>query len=183
MICRKLRLEPGETLLDIGCGWGGLVCHAAQHYGVRAHGVTLAQEQYDYAKAKVARLGLQDRVTFELQRLFAARRPASTRSPRSACSSTSASPTTRPIFRPSIGCCRPRGFICTTPSRGRAKRDDTACRRKYRPEAAALMRYIFPGGEVDHLGMSVANLERYGFEVHDVEAWREHYARTTPALA
>ena len=41
------------------------------------------------------------------------------------------------------------------------------------------MRYIFPGGEVDHLGMSIANLERYGFEVHDVEAWREHYARTT----
>jgi cyclopropane-fatty-acyl-phospholipid synthase len=43
----------------------------------------------------------------------------------------------------------------------------------------AIGRYIFPGGELDHLGMSIANLERYGFEVHDVEAWREHYARTT----
>src|SRR6059036_620706 len=41
------------------------------------------------------------------------------------------------------------------------------------------IRYIFPGGELDHLGMSIANLERYGFEVHDVEAWREHYAHTT----
>src|SRR5260221_189928 len=65
--CRKLRLAPGETLLDIGCGWGALVCHAAQHYGVRAHGVTLAQQQFDLAKEKVARLGLQDRVTLELR--------------------------------------------------------------------------------------------------------------------
>ena len=45
-------------------------------------------------------------------------------------------------------------------------------------EYRALVRYIFPGGELDHLGMSIANLERYGFEVHDTEAWREHYART-----
>jgi cyclopropane-fatty-acyl-phospholipid synthase len=51
---------------------------------------------------------------------------------------------------------------------------------KKKPQATtAVGRYIFPGGELDHLGMSIANLERYGFEVHDVEAWREHYARTT----
>src|SRR6202789_2994627 len=67
MICRKLRLQPGETLLDIGCGWGALVCDAAQHYGVRAHGVTLAEEQFAYAKEKVARLKLEDRVTLELR--------------------------------------------------------------------------------------------------------------------
>ena len=67
MSCRRLRLKPGETLLDIGCGWGAFICHAAQHYGVRAHGVTLAQKQYDYAKEKIARLGLQDRVTLELR--------------------------------------------------------------------------------------------------------------------
>ena len=52
MICRKLRLAPGERLLDIGCGWGGLICHAAQHYGVRAHGVTLSQAQYDFARRR-----------------------------------------------------------------------------------------------------------------------------------
>ena len=67
MICRKLRLKPGDTFLDIGCGWGALVCHAAQHYGVRAHGVTLAENQYALAKEKAAKLGLQDRVTIELK--------------------------------------------------------------------------------------------------------------------
>jgi len=46
-------------------------------------------------------------------------------------------------------------------------------------EAHAIARYIFPGGELDHIGMTVANMERRGFEVHDIEAWREHYARTT----
>jgi cyclopropane-fatty-acyl-phospholipid synthase len=66
IICRKLRLQPDERMLDVGCGWGGLVCHAAQHYGVRAHGLTLSQEQYDFVREKVARLGLTDRVTVEL---------------------------------------------------------------------------------------------------------------------
>lgn len=66
-ICRKLRLKPGEDFLDIGCGWGGLVCHAAKHYGVNAHGVTLSQTQHDFAKAKVKRLGLEDRVKIELR--------------------------------------------------------------------------------------------------------------------
>ena len=67
MICRKLRLKPGDRLLDIGCGWGALVCHAARHYGVDAVGVTLAEEQFAYAKEKVARLGLEDKVTIELR--------------------------------------------------------------------------------------------------------------------
>src|SRR5262249_34098709 len=67
MICRKLRLRPEERFLDVGCGWGALVCHAAQHYGVHAHGVTLSEQQFAYAKEKVARLGLQGKVTLELR--------------------------------------------------------------------------------------------------------------------
>src|SRR5205814_1367213 len=50
MICRKLRLAPGEKFLDIGCGWGGLICHAAAKYGVKAHGVTLSQAQFEFAR-------------------------------------------------------------------------------------------------------------------------------------
>ncbi len=67
MICRKLRLKPGDRLLDIGCGWGGLICHAAKNYGVTAHGITLSEEQLAFAKEKIKRLGLEDKVTVELK--------------------------------------------------------------------------------------------------------------------
>ena len=65
MICRKLRLKPGDRLLDIGCGWGGLVCHAVRKYGVTATGITLSEEQIDFARDKVKKLGLADKITLE----------------------------------------------------------------------------------------------------------------------
>ena len=65
MICRKLRLQADDRFLDIGCGWGGLVCHAAREFGVKAHGVTLSEAQHVFAREKIARLGLADRVTVE----------------------------------------------------------------------------------------------------------------------
>ena len=58
LVCRKLRLKPGEAFLDIGSGWGALLCHAARHYGVRAHGVTLSEAQHNHTKQKIERLGL-----------------------------------------------------------------------------------------------------------------------------
>jgi cyclopropane-fatty-acyl-phospholipid synthase len=77
---------------------------------------------------------------------------------------------------------RPRGLYLHHAIARPAKRDMKKFRRK-RPEFAALTRYIFPGGELDTVGMSINGLERHAFEVHDVEAWREHYARTTRAWA
>src|SRR4030095_5282826 len=61
LVCRKLELQRVETLLDIGCGWGSLSIWAAQHYGVRAHGVTLSQAQAAYATERIRRGGLEDR--------------------------------------------------------------------------------------------------------------------------
>ena len=95
MICRKLRLKPGERMLDIGSGWGGLVCHAAKNYGVTAHGFTLSEEQLAFAREKVKRLGLEKQVTFELIDYSQRHAAPSTRSPPSACTSTSGSPTSR----------------------------------------------------------------------------------------
>src|SRR5437588_8896675 len=66
-ICRKLRLAPGERLLDIGCGWGGLIFWAAQHYGVEATGITLSQNQHHFVTAEIAARGLQSRVRVELR--------------------------------------------------------------------------------------------------------------------
>jgi len=88
-ICRKLRLKPGERLLDIGCGWGALVCWAARHYGVRAHGVTLSRNQYEYGLRKVREHGLEGLVTLELKDYRDRKATGrSTRSPAWACSST-----------------------------------------------------------------------------------------------
>jgi cyclopropane-fatty-acyl-phospholipid synthase len=66
-ICRKLRLRPGERLFDIGCGWGGLVVYAAQHYGVQAAGITLSQPQAEYAREWIQRAGLADRAQIEVR--------------------------------------------------------------------------------------------------------------------
>ena len=177
MICRKLRLRPGEIMLDIGCGWGGLICHAAQHYGIRAVGVTLAREQYEYAKAKIQRLGLGDRVTLEF-RDYSLLDGSFDKIASIGMFEQVGIANHRTYFQTVQRLLRPRGLYLHHTIARRAPRDDKR-RRRQPPEAVALARYIFPGGEVDHLGMSVANLERYGFEVHDVEGWREHYARTT----
>src|SRR5207245_2394626 len=66
-ICRKLRLRPGQRLLDIGCGWGGLILHAARHYNVEAVGITLSQQQLELARRRIHEAGLQDRCRVEFQ--------------------------------------------------------------------------------------------------------------------
>jgi cyclopropane-fatty-acyl-phospholipid synthase len=177
MICRKLRLKPGERLLDIGCGWGALVCHAAQHYGVKATGVTLAEEQAKLAREKAARLGLQDRVEI-LVKDFTQMEGEFDKISSIGMFEHVGIKNHPTYFRSVHRLLRPRGLYLHHSIARRAKKSERAF-RKLKPEYKALTRYIFPGGELDHLGMSIANLERFGFEVHDVEGWREHYQRTT----
>jgi len=180
MICRKLRLKPGESLLDIGSGWGALVCHAAKHYGVRAHGVTLAEEQFAYAKEKVVRLGLEDKVTLELRDYT--RLEGSFDKIASIGMFEHVGIANHPTyFRTIHRLLKPGGLYLHHSIALRANAYERFRRGRRRDSAAAtaIGRYIFPGGELDHVGMSVGNLELHGFEVHDLEAWREHYARTT----
>jgi cyclopropane-fatty-acyl-phospholipid synthase len=177
MICRKLRLKPGDRFLDIGCGWGALVCHAARHYGVEAHGVTLAAEQLALAREKVERLGLTDRVTLHFKDYI--QMEGSFDKIASIGMFEQVGIRNHPdYFRTVNRLLRPRGLYLHHSIARRAKKSERAFRRMP-AEYRALVRYIFPGGELDHLGMSVANLERFGLEVHDVEGWREHYQRTT----
>jgi cyclopropane-fatty-acyl-phospholipid synthase len=176
MICRKLRLKPNERLLDIGCGWGALVCHAARHYGVHATGVTLSSEQAELARAKIRRLGLEGRVEIQLQDYTKMQGQFDKISSIGMFEQVGIA--NYPTYFSSVNrLLRPGGLYLHHTIARPAKRDDKAF-AKHAKEYAALTRYIFPGGELDHLGMSIANLQRHGFEVHDVEGWREHYART-----
>lgn len=175
MICRKLRLKPGDRMLDIGAGWGGLLCHAAKTYGVTAHGITLSEEQLSFARDKAKALGLADRVTFEL------------------ADYTTVTGTYDKIA--SIGMYEHIGLknIPTYMSKVRSLLSDDGLFLNHaishrapkrgkkwmtRPEKKAIAKYIFPGGELDDIGHSIRAMEWAGFEVHDVEAWRMHYART-----
>jgi len=178
MICRKLRLRPGERMLDIGCGWGGLVCHAARHHGVIAHGVTLSQAQHDAAVEKVRRLGLEGRVTIELKDVRALDGVEVDKIASIGMFEHVGLANRDGYFQKIRGLLAPRGIYLHHAITRPMKRTERAFRRK-RPEYAAVVNYVFPGSELDHIGGTVDGLERNGFEVHDVEAWREHYARTT----
>jgi cyclopropane-fatty-acyl-phospholipid synthase len=164
-------------MLDIGCGWGGLVCHAAQHYGAQAHGVTLSQAQYDFAVAKVKRLGLEDRVTIELRDFRSLEGMEFDKIASIGMYEAIGLDNREGYFRQIRNLLRPRGIYLHHAIARPMKKNEREFRKK-RPEFAALVNYIFPGGELDHIGGSTDSMERNGFEIHDTENWREHYGRT-----
>lgn len=178
MICRKLRLKRGQRLLDIGCGWGALIRHAATHYGVEALGVTLSKEQAELARERVAADGLADRVRVEVIDFNALKAESFDAIASIGMFEHVGLAHHARYFEGVRRLLKPGGLYLhhaiTRPAKGA-----DAQFRKMRPEYRAILRYVFPGAELDHIGMSVANLERARFEVHDVEAWRMHYARTT----
>ena len=177
MICRKLRLAPGEKMLDIGFGWGGLLIHAAQNYGIQGHGVTLSEEQYAYTAAKVKELGLEDRITLEIKD-FSKLTGTYDKISSIGMYEHVGIDNLPQYFRTLYGLLRDRGILLNHGITRRSKGDQKAFRRM-RPEHKLIAKYIFPGGELDHIGNTVQTLEARRFEVHDVEDWREHYGLTT----
>ncbi|TWT49844.1 Methoxy mycolic acid synthase MmaA3 [Thalassoglobus neptunius] len=176
MICRKLMLQPGETFLDIGCGWGALVCHAAKEYGVKAHGVTLSEKQLAFANDKIRSLGLEDRVTVELKDY--AHLTGTYDKIASIGMVEHVGIDNMGLYMQTVNKLLPDNglFLChgiTRPAKATQKQF-----RKMRPERRLLAKYIFPGGELDHLGHMLQSMEAHKFEVHDVEGWRDHYALT-----
>lgn len=176
LICRKLRLRPGERLLDIGCGWGALICHAARHYGVTAHGVTLSQAQFDQASAKVESLGLAGRVTVALQDYRTLEGQWDKIASIGMYEHVGID--TYPTYFKTMGrLLAPDGIFLNHGITRRAKKERKAFRR---PSASRriILRYIFPGAELDHIGHTLEVMEAAGLEIHDVEGLRRHYART-----
>ena len=187
-VCRKLRLRPGDRLLDIGCGWGSLVIHAAQRFGVRALGVTLSREQYELATRRVAEAGLADRVTVRIEdyRDLPADAGGAFDKVASVGMFEHVGGARLPEYFAHVhALLKPGGLFLNHGigghvSPGRSAR--LAARRLLEERlvgsAEFRRRYIFPTGEL--VSVSEANLaaERAGFEVRDVENLREHYART-----
>lgn len=178
LICRKLGLEPGMRLLDVGCGWGSLVLHAAQEHGVEAVGVTLSVPQAEYAKHRIADAGPSDAVEIRVQDWRDV-----TDGPYDAIASVGMAEHLGAAMWPEYAA---RLYSLLRPG-GRLLNHQIV--RSGRPRAGGLARprrtfidaYVFPDGELIPIGDVVSRLEAGGFEVRDVQALREHYARTLRA--
>lgn len=179
LICTKLRLAPGARLLDIGCGWGGLAAHAAEHYGATVHGVTLSAAQLEVARARTAKFG--DRVTLELRDYRTLDAPDSYDAVAQIGMFEHVGIDNHDTFFAQMArLLKPAGLYLHQATTRRATRDLA----KFRRQSAymkVINRWIFPGGELDYLGLTATNLERWGFEVRDVETMREHYHLTLKA--
>ena len=176
MICRKLRLKPGDRMLDIGCGWGGLLCYAVENYGVEGYGITLSEAQIAFAKEWAEKRGLSDKVKFEIRDYADLDGQFDKISSIGMYEAIGVS-NNELYFKTIRRVLSPDGLFLNHAISRRAKKKRT--RFSSRAEQRALQKYIFPGGELDDIGHTLQGMEQVGFEIHDVEGWREHYQLTT----
>jgi cyclopropane-fatty-acyl-phospholipid synthase len=174
-ICRKLRLQPGEKMLDIGCGWGGLIIHAASKYGVDATGITLSENQFALAQQRIREQGLEGRCRVEL------------------IDYRDVDGEERFDKIASIGMFEHVGLRNLPVYFGTVKRllkergvflnhGITSSDIENRPVGSDagefIAKYVFPHGELPHMALAVREMAAQSFEVVDVESLRIHYAKT-----
>jgi cyclopropane-fatty-acyl-phospholipid synthase len=171
LVCRKLGLQPGMRLLDVGCGWGGMVRFAAEHYGVQALGVTLSRRQAEWAKERIASDGLGHLAEVR----FSDYRDVT----ETGFDAISSIGLTEHIGRANLPSyfnflsdkVRPQGRLlnhCIT-------RPTTKEPNRF---GGFIDRYVFPDGELEGVGLIASEMQDNGFEVRHEENLREHYART-----
>jgi cyclopropane-fatty-acyl-phospholipid synthase len=173
LVCRKLDLRPGARLLDLGCGWGGLLVWAAQQHGVEGVGVTLSAAQAEWADAAIRGAGLQRRV-------------------RVVCADWRALPPAGDFdavaavgLLEHVGIARTPQLLATTWAHlrpgGRTLVQAISCDVHWRPTSLMrfLDRHVFPGGELQPVSRFLDAVERARFALLDVEGLGDHYARTT----
>ncbi len=179
LISRKLDLQPGMRLLDIGCGWGGMLLHAAKHHGVEAVGVTLSRRQAELAEKRIAEVGLSDRVEVRLQDY----RDVGD-GPFDAISSIGmfehvGLQQLEVYFNRCHALLAPGGRLLnhaiSRPWNGNRRGRARFARRGF------IDSYVFPDGELHEVGSVVTAIQRTGLEARHLESLREHYALTLRA--
>ena len=174
-ICRKLMLKPGERFLDIGCGWGGLILWAAEHYGVSSVGITISQNQFDYVTEYVRTHGLGEKVEVRLMDY----RDLPDTEPFDKIASVGmfehVGVRNLPVyFRKINQLLKPGGLVMnhgiTSVTFDNQTMDDE--NRRF------IDKYVFPDGELTHISKVLEIMSREGLECCDVENLRVHYAKT-----
>jgi cyclopropane-fatty-acyl-phospholipid synthase len=177
LVCRKLGLTDGMRFLDIGCGWGSLSLHAAQHYGAQVTGVTIAAEQKKFIDARIAERGLEDRVEIRLQDYREIPEATGNGRPFDAVGSLEMGEhvgeknyaTYAQVLHDAV---KPGGRVLIQQMSRAGGRDG-------HPGGGPFIEsFIAPDMHMRPVGETVAFLERGGLEVRDVHAMREHYVRT-----
>ena len=170
-ICRKLRLRQGDRLLDVGCGWGGLIMHAVAHYGVEAVGITLSVPQAELARQRVRESGLSDRCCVQVLDY----RDIQLGQPYDKIVSVGMCEHVGEAFLPeyfsrTYELLRPGGVFLN---------HGIAYSSTYRRQGPSFSdRYVFPDADLVPINVTIRAAELSGFEVRDLESLREHYALT-----
>ena len=172
-LCRKLRLQAGERLLDIGCGWGGLMIYAAQHYGVEVVGITLSQQQANLARERIRAAGLEDRCRVEL-RDYREVTGSYDKLVSVGMFEQVGKNQLDAYFQQAWQLLRPGGAFLNHAISVHSQAPTPA-------KESFINRYVFPSGELQTLPVTLNAAEMNGFEVRDVESLREHYVYTLRA--
>jgi len=170
-LCRKLRLRRGDRLLDVGCGWGGLVMWAAQHFGVQALGVTLSEAQASLARERVRQAGVEDRCRIEVRDYRDLPEPNSFDKIVSVGMFEHVGESHLPEYFEHVWKLLRAGGVFL--NHGIA-----TSAIFHRKGPSFIDKYVFPDGGLVPIGTTIRIAEACGFEVRDVESLREHYNRT-----
>lgn len=178
-ICRKLRLHEGERLLDIGCGWGGLVLYAAQNYGVQALGITLSEPQVDYGNTWIRDAGVAEQARLERRDY----RDLDSLDPFDKIVSVGmfehvGQAKQLEYFQSAFNALRPGGLFLNHGIAAVSGTEPSWFERTFLQRGRFVDHYVFPDGELLPISTALTFAEQVGFEVRDVESLREHYALT-----